>query len=240
MKRHFIRIFTALAVVAICVATGSAQEPKLELKTLVEKVSYGIGLNIGRDMKSQELDLNTALLIKGITDGIGGKDGALTEEDLRAAMVEFQGIMRAKMEKKQTEASAKNIADGQKFLAENAKKPGVTVLESGLQYKVIKAGNGPSPTKDDRVSTHYHGTLMDGTVFDSSVQRGQPASFGVGQVIPGWTEALQKMKVGDKWQLVIPSNLAYGERGTGPIGPNSVLVFEVELLKIHEAVPAPR
>lgn len=255
MKRPSLRIFAAVAAVAIFVATGSAQDtnpnanpkqnvnpnpkpkPKTDPQVLTDKVSYGIGLNIGRDMRSQDLQLNAVLLIKGITDGLAKAESAYSEEDIKAAMEEFQLVMRERMEKKEKEAAGKNLAEGAKFLAENAKKPGITVLPSGLQYKVMKAGNGPSPKVSDQVKTHYHGTLTDGTVFDSSVQRGKPASFGVGQVIPGWTEALTKMKVGDKWQLFIPANLAYGERGTGPIGPHSVLVFEVELLEI--AAPAP-
>jgi FKBP-type peptidyl-prolyl cis-trans isomerase FklB len=217
------------------VRQGTAQEPisratPPQLKTLDDKAAYAVGLNIGQGLLADELALNPELIAKGLTDALKKSKPLLTEEQITATMTEFSKVM-------QTKAAAKNkvVADkGVAFLAENKKKKGVTTTESGLQYEVLTAGKGASPKKTDKVKVHYHGTLVDGKVFDSSVERKEPASFGVGQVIPGWTEALQLMKVGDKWKLVIPPDLAYGARGTpgGPIGPNAVLIFEVELLDI--------
>jgi FKBP-type peptidyl-prolyl cis-trans isomerase FklB len=199
--------------------------------------SYAIGINIGTNIKKDDLDIDLKEVLAGVTDGISGKKSRLTDEQLQTAMqalqYEIQQRAIAKFEKIKK--------DGEAFLAANAKKPGVTETASGLQYKVIKSGKGASPKRTDRVSTHYHGTLLDGTVFDSSVERGKPVTFPVNRVIPGWTEALLKMKVGDKWQLFVPPDLAYGEAGTddGAIGPNSVLVFEVELLGIEEPAETP-
>jgi FKBP-type peptidyl-prolyl cis-trans isomerase FklB len=169
----------------------------------------------------------------GIADGFAGKP-ALTEEEQKAVIMDLQKSAMAKAEEKQKAAAEKISRPVKPFLAANVKKDGVKTTASGLQYKVIKSGTGPSPKPTDTVKVHYTGTLIDGTVFDSSVQRGEPATFPVNGVIPGWTEALQLMKVGDKWQLVIPAKLAYGEEGPGPIGPNSTLIFEVELLGIEK------
>ncbi len=203
--------------------------------------SYAIGMQIGRGIKGDDIDVDIEQFTKGFADALKDGKPGLTEVQLRAAMMGLQEIMQAKAAVKAKEMAAKakvesekNKKDGDAFLAANKKKEGVTTLPSGLQYKVLKAGKGASPKATDTVSTHYHGTLTNGTVFDSSVERGEPVSFQVNRVIPGWTEALQKMKVGDKWQLFIPSELAYGERGAGDdIGPNSVLTFEVELLGIE-------
>jgi len=222
---------------------GWSQDLKVtsELKTLKQKVSYGIGLNIGRNMKEQGVEIDTLLLIQGVRDALSGAKPQLTDAELQAAMTAFQRDLERKQAMKRIEkdpklkaAAEKNLKDGQAFLAKNAKVKGVKTTPSGLQYQVLKAGKGPSPKATDRVTTHYHGTLIDGTVFDSSVDRKQPATFGVNRVIAGWTEALQLMKVGSKWKLFIPSELAYGltPRPGGPIGPNAVLVFEVELLSI--------
>jgi len=222
---------------------GWSQDLKVtsELKTLKQKVSYGIGLNIGRNMKEQGVEIDTLLLIQGVRDALSGAKPQLTDAELQAAMTAFQRDLERKQAMKRIEkdpklkaAAEKNLKDGQAFLAKNAKVKGVKTTPSGLQYQVLKAGKGPSPKATDRVTTHYHGTLIDGTVFDSSVDRKQPATFGVNRVIAGWTEALQLMKVGSKWKLFIPSDLAYGltPRPGGPIGPNAVLVFEVELLSI--------
>jgi FKBP-type peptidyl-prolyl cis-trans isomerase FklB len=168
-----------------------------------------------------------------VTDALAGKT-VLSEEEMKEVMMGFQKEMMAKLQAKQASAGAENTAAGKTFREENAKKDGVKVLPSGLQYKVLKSGSGKTPTATDKVSTHYHGTLIDGTVFDSSVERGEPVSFPVDGVIPGWTEALLLMKEGDKWQLVVPPDLAYGERGAGGrIGPNSTLIFEVELLSVE-------
>jgi FKBP-type peptidyl-prolyl cis-trans isomerase FklB len=210
-------------------------EEKLVLKNQKDKVSYSIGLNIGRnlanDLKKQSIDIDPNILAKGIQDALAGAKPLLTDQEIQETMVAFQKEMMAKLE----EMAKKNKADGEAFLAENKKKEGVRTLPSGLQYKVIKAGTGKKAKADDTVTANYRGTLIDGTEFDSSYKRGQPATFSVSGVIPGWTEALQLMEEGAKWQLFIPSNLAYGERGTGSIiGPNATLIFEVELVSIKE------
>ena len=210
-------------------------EEKLVLKNQKDKVSYSIGLNIGRnlanDLKKQSIDIDPNILAKGIQDALAGAKPLLTDQEIQETMVAFQKEMMAKLE----EMAKKNKADGEAFLAENKKKEGVKTLPSGLQYKVIKAGTGKKPKADDTVTANYRGTLIDGTEFDSSYKRGQPATFPVSGVIPGWTEALQLMEEGAKWQLFIPSSLAYGERGTGGlVGPNAILIFEVELVSIKE------
>jgi FKBP-type peptidyl-prolyl cis-trans isomerase len=177
--------------------------------------------------------MQSAIVQKGIDDATGGGEALMTEEEMRTVMMNMATRLKAEQMEKQKQQGAENIKAGEAFLAENSGKEGVTTLPSGLQYRVITAGEGKSPQKSDKVTVNYRGTLIDGTEFDSSYSRGQPASFGVGQVIPGWTEALQLMKEGDKWEIVIPSKLAYGERGAGAkIPPNSTLVFEVELISV--------
>ncbi|MFO1462061.1 MAG: FKBP-type peptidyl-prolyl cis-trans isomerase [Verrucomicrobiota bacterium] len=222
----------ALAALLTGVSTLIAQDAP-ELKDPRARLSYALGADIGNNLKRQEIDVDPKLLAAGIADAINGKS-ALSTNQIREVMMEFRNQMMAKMQAKQDEESKKAQAAGEAFLAANAKKEGVKTTPSGLQYKVVKAGSGKTPTAADTVKVHYHGTLTDGTVFDSSVDRGEPVTFPVNGVIPGWTEALQLMKVGDKWQLVIPSKLAYGEQGAGEkIAPNSVLVFDVELLGIE-------
>jgi FKBP-type peptidyl-prolyl cis-trans isomerase FklB len=218
------------------VSSVSAQD-KPDLTNPKQKASYAIGLNIGTTLKRQELDVDTKALTAGITDGFAGKP-ALTEDEQKAVLMDLQKSVMARAEEKQNAAAETNLKAGEAFLAANAKKEGVKTTASGLQYKVINSGTGLSPKLTDVVKVHYHGTLIDGTVFDSSVRRNQPATFPVNGVIPGWTEALQLMKVGDKWKLFIPAKLAYGEQGPGPIGPNSVLIFEVELLGIEKPAAA--
>ena len=208
-------------------------QDKPDLTNPKQKMSYAVGLDLATKLNRQELDLDAKAIAAGIADGFAGNP-ALTEEQKEAAIMDLQNSARARMEEKQKAAGGTNIKAGEAFLAENAKKEGVKTTASGLQYKVIKSGTGPSPKPTDIVKVHYHGTLIDGTVFDSSVRRNTPATFPVNGVIPGWTEALQLMKVGDKWKLFIPAKLAYGEQGAGPIGPNSVLIFEVELLGIEK------
>ena len=219
--------------VAMMAASCNAQDKKKDtMKTEKDSISYSFGVSIGNNLKTNALDsLDVDMLAKGMKDVFAGKT-VITQE---AADLKINGYMAGK-EKVKGEA---NVKKGQEFLEANKSKPGVTVTPSGLQYVIMKAGTGPKPGLNDKVSCHYHGTLIDGTVFDSSVDRGQPASFPVSGVIPGWTEALQMMPVGSKWKLFLPSNLAYGERGAGgKIGPNSVLVFEVELLAIEPPAPA--
>ena len=217
------------------VASSAFGQDKPELTTTKQRVSYSIGANIGSNFKRQELDLDVKALTAGVTDALAGKT-ALTEAEMREVLNTFQQEMQAKMQAKQKVEGDANIKKGEEFLAANAKKDGVKTTASGLQYKVLKSGSGKTPKPTDTVKVHYHGTLIDGTVFDSSVERKEPISFPVNGVIPGWTEALQLMKEGDKWQLVIPSKLAYGERGAGDkIGPNSTLLFDVELLSIEKS-----
>lgn len=233
MRRHKVALAACLAV--LLMASGcTAQEKKLELNTLKDKVSYGIGLNIGKDFKEQEIDVDVNLLARGIKDSIAGTEPALTDAQMQEAFEAFQKEIVAKQEAKNKAAAEKNLKDGEAFMAENGKKEGVVTLPSGLQYKVIEEGSGKTPAATDTVTVNYRGTLVDGNEFDSSYKRGEPATFPVSGVIPGWTEALQLMKEGAKWQVVIPPALAYGERGAAPvIGPNSTLVFEVELIKVQ-------
>jgi FKBP-type peptidyl-prolyl cis-trans isomerase len=210
-------------------------EKKIALETQKQKVSYSIGMDIGKNLKQNEIDVEMEALARGIKDALAdsGSTPLLTQAQIEETMQKFQQEMMVKQNEKVNAMSGKNKNEGEVFLVENAQKEGVVALPSGLQYKIVKAGNGPKPKLTDEVTTHYRGTLTDGTEFDSSYKRGQPTSFPVNGVIAGWTEALQLMPVGSKWQLFIPSNLAYGERGAGGvIGPNATLVFEIELLAI--------
>ena len=194
----------------------------------IDSVSYSLGVNIGENIKAQfpDIDLNNfEAAIKDVLDN--KKEPKITGADAQKVIQDF-------FKKQQAKASESVIEEGEKFLIDNAKRNEVTTLESGLQYEILKTGEGPKPSLNDQVTTHYHGTLIDGTVFDSSVDRGEPATFPVSGVIKGWTEALQLMNVGSKWKLFVPYDLAYGERGAGPqIGPFTTLVFEVELIKIN-------
>ena len=221
-----------LLIMGLIASSGRAAEPKPALKDQKDKVSYSIGMQLGGSFKSQGIEVNPDILAQAIKDTLAGSKGLLTEEEAREVLEKWQTDMRAKMTAKATEGGAKNRKEGTMFLAANAKKEGVKTLPSGLQYKVIKAGTGQIPKATDTVTTHYRGTLIDGTEFDSSIKRGQPASFPVGGVIAGWTEALKLMPVGSKWQLFIPSELAYGEQGRPGIPPASTLLFDIELISI--------
>ncbi|HKN77159.1 MAG TPA: FKBP-type peptidyl-prolyl cis-trans isomerase [Candidatus Acidoferrum sp.] len=207
----------------------------LTLKTQKEKASYAIGLNIGKSMHKDSVDVDPAIVLRGMKDGLAGNKPLLTDDEARATMVALQADLRKKQEEKMLVQGEANKKEGETFLAENKTKEGVVALPSGLQYKILKEGTGPKPTATDTVVCNYKGTLLDNTEFDSSYKRGQPATFPVTGVIKGWTEALQLMPVGSKWQLFIPSDLAYGVRGGpgGGIGPNATLVFEVELMSIQ-------
>jgi FKBP-type peptidyl-prolyl cis-trans isomerase FklB len=209
------------------------------LDTNQQQVSYIIGRDLARNFSQQGLDLDIDILTAALKEGLAGQPVRLTPDQMQAAMQQLQEQLGGAEEDEDDDNSNQNSmnnnkAEGEAFLAENAKKPGVTTLPSGLQYEVLTDGNGPKPGPRSSVTTHYHGTLIDGKVFDSSYQRGQPATFGVNQVIGGWTEALQLMPEGSKWRLYIPSDLAYGKRGAGrDIGPDSALIFDVELLKVN-------
>lgn len=214
--------------------TEKAGSGKSTLKDQTQKVSYGIGYNMGQNMMKGDLGLDPKILVKGIMDAMTNQKPQMTEDEIRSTLLAFQQDLRKQQELKMKKAAEANVAKGKQFLAANAKKEGVKTTKSGLQYKVIKQGSGKTPGLKDSVTTHYRGTLIDGKEFDSSYKRNQPATFPVDGVIGGWTEALQLMKEGDKWQLFIPSELAYGQRGSGPdIGPNEVLVFDIELLKVN-------
>ena len=204
-------------------------KPQTHLKNELDTFSYSLGVTIGQNLKSQGLDsFNIEIFSQALHDLLENKDLKIKPQDAGKILNDyFQNLQARKAEMNKTE--------GLKFLQENAKKEGVVTLPSGLQYKILKQGTGPKPGPSDKVTTHYHGTLINGTVFDSSVERGDPATFPVNGVIAGWTEALQLMPVGSKWRLFIPPNLAYGERGAGgAIGPNSTLIFDVELLSIEK------
>lgn len=217
------------------IADSACGADTADLKTQKDKVSYSIGLDIGGKFKKQSIDIDPDLLVRGIKDGLSDAKPLLTEGEIKTVMTAFEKEMQSKAIAQMKELGDKNMKEGSAFLAENKKKEGVVTLPSGLQYKVITAGTGKKPSATDSVTTQYRGTLVDGTEFDSSYKRGQPATFPVTGVIPGWTEALQLMPVGSKWQLFVPPNLAYGPRGAGQtIGPNATLIFEVELLSIKE------
>ena len=223
MLRTYFRILTIGSVTLLSLfATDFASAQAKQLKTIQQRASYAIGLDIGRQIIRDNLDLDSNAAAQGLLDALNDKKPVLDDETLRAAVTQFHKEMEDKVKK-----------EGVEFLAANKKKKGVITTKSGLQYMVIKSGKGATPKVTDQVTTHYHGMLIDGTVFDSSVERGQPATFPVSGVIRGWTEALQLMKVGDKWRLFIPSDLAYGARGAGgEIGPHATLIFDIELLGI--------
>jgi len=218
--------------------TAAKSAAPAPLKTRKEKFSYALGMDIGTqvggNLKKQSVEVDWNLTAEGLKDAMSGGKTRLTQEEAKAVLDEVQAEVRKEQQEKMQQAAATNKAEGEKFLAANKTKEGVVTLPSGLQYKILKAGDGPKPTASDQVVCNYRGTLINGTEFDSSYKRGQPATFGVGQVIKGWTEALQLMPVGSKWQLFIPSSLAYGERPDPRSGlePNATLIFEVELLSI--------
>ncbi|MGH8094455.1 MAG: FKBP-type peptidyl-prolyl cis-trans isomerase [Chthoniobacterales bacterium] len=211
-----------------------------QLKDQKDKVSYAIGLDIGGTLKRQLIDVNEDLLSAGIKDGLSGNKPLLTEDQVKEVMGTFQKDMMEKQATARKAAGEKNAAEGKKFLEENKKKEGVKTTASGLEYKVLKEGTGATPKANDTVKVNYRGTTIDGKEFDSSYKRGQPATFPVNRVIKGWTEGLQLMKAGSKYQFFVPADLAYGERGAGSdIGPESTLIFDVELLDVVPAGTTP-
>ncbi len=221
----------AVLGIGLLVAQVSAEET-LVLKTLKEKVSYGIGVDMARNFKRQGIDVDVDLVIKGLKDGLSGEKLLVPEEELRTILLAFQHELRRRQLQALKAAAEENSKKGEAFLAENKTKKDVVTLPSGLQYKILKAGDGKKPTEADTVVCHYRSTLVDGTPLDSS-EAEKPATFKVTGVIPGWREALQLMPAGSKWQLFIPPHLAYGERGAdGRIGPNATLIFDVELVSI--------
>ncbi len=222
----------AIAGVLLLTAQVNAQETQM-LKSQKEKVSYSLGADMAKNFKKLGVEIDMEILMKGMKDVFAGEKPLMSDDEIRATMTALQTELRQKQVETAKAAAEENKKAGDAFLEENKKKDGVVVLPSGLQYKILKAGDGKKPTDADTVECHYRGTLIDGTEFDSSYKRGQPASFKVTGVIAGWTEALKVMPVGSKWQLFVPPQLGYGERGAGrEIGPNATLIFEVELLGI--------
>ena len=226
LKHIAIGLIAGLITITSCDAQKEKGKNKtMEMKTEIDSVSYALGVNIGENIKGQFKDVNVDVLSQAIKDAYKG--------ETNMTMDEAGPMLQAYAQKAQARIGEENLKAGEEFLATNGAKEGVTTTASGLQYEVINEGTGAKPTAENQVKVHYHGTLLDGTVFDSSVDRGEPATFGVTQVIPGWTEALQLMSVGSKWKVFLPSSIAYGERGAGAnIGPNTTLIFEVELLEI--------
>ena len=217
---------------------AAAGEP-VTFETEMDKISYAIGTRAGQSFKRQELEINLEMLLRGIEDEMAGRELALSVEEMKKAMTDHRKRVAQKRKEKFEKEAAENLVKSSAFLEENKTKPGVQVLPSGLQYKVLKDGTGRTPTVTDRVKVNYRGTLVDGTEFDSSYKRGKPYEPEVTGVIPGWTEALQLMKEGAKWQLFIPSELAYGDKPRGrTIPPNAALIFEIELLEILDAKAA--
>lgn len=241
MKIRYI-LFTVGLITTPLITTFAAeeivaqpQEQPATLSSQKDKLSYSFGQNIGNSLKQQKIELNLDLLMKGVQDAIADKKSLLTPEEMANVLKDFQKERFAKLAEERKALAETNLKEGEAFLTANKAKEGVITLPSGLQYKVITQGTGKTPKATDQVTTHYRGTLIDGTEFDSSYKRGKPASFAVNQVIPGWTEALQLMKEGDKWQLFVPAKLGYGERGVpgGKIGPSATLIFDIELISVN-------
>ncbi len=228
------RFLITLVIVAGLIGTPCLAEELPDLGNEKARANYSVGYQIGDDFKRQGVEINPEALVKGIQDAISGKTPLMTAEEQRATLVNLQRQVATRQKQNKPKQAQKYRGEGREFLASNANKPGVVTLPSGMQYKVIREGTGRSPGATDTVTVHYRGTLLDGTEFDSSYSRGKPATFGVGRVIAGWTEALQLMKEGARWQLFIPPDLAYGEKGAGSkIPPNSSLIFDVELISVE-------
>jgi FKBP-type peptidyl-prolyl cis-trans isomerase FklB len=219
-------------------SASSKAQPALILKTQKDKFSYSLGMNLGASLHRQAVPVDPAILARGLRDSLAGGKTLLTEDEARATLMEVQNDLRKKQQEKMQLVGETNKKEGEAFLAANKGKEGVVTLPDGLQYKILTQGTGPKPSASDSVVCNYRGALINGTEFDSSYKRGQPTTFPVSGVIKGWTEALPLMPVGSKWQLFIPPDLAYADRGAGPdIGPNATLIFEVELLSIQEKSP---
>ena len=224
-------ILAAIVSIGLLFGVCSAAD-KVDLKSQKDKESYSLGYQFGESLKMQGLDINLDVYTSAIRDALAGKEPQLSQEEIRATIMDVQKRTMASQQKAVKEQGDKSLAEGKAFLAANAKKEGVRTLPSGLQYKVVAEGSGKTPKATDEVTVNYKGTLVDGREFDNSYKRGAPANFRLDKVIKGWTEALQLMKEGSKWQLFIPPELGYGERGAGPVPPNSVLIFEVELISV--------
>ena len=232
--KNLISIFIVLLMIAISCTSSEKLLETPQLTDYMDTVSYSVGVDIGKSFRLQEMEINPNVMARGLSDAFSNKETAITDEEIQSTLINFrQEFQQKQRELAQRKAQEAAVAE-EAYLAESASKEGVVSLPSGLQYKVITPGDGPSPLTTDKVKVHYKGSLADGTIFDSSYDRGQPTSFTVSGVIKGWTEALLLMQVGSKWELTIPSKLGYGARGSGgKIPPNSTLLFEVELLGIE-------
>jgi FKBP-type peptidyl-prolyl cis-trans isomerase len=223
---------------SVYAAEESAAREPVTLETEIDKISYVIGTQAGQSFKTQGLELNMDLFVRALKDALAGQEPAMSPEEMRQVMLEYRKRARAKRQAKLKKEAEENLVKGKAFIEENKTKPGVQALPSGLQYKVLKDGTGRTPTENDFVKAHYRGTLIDGTEFDSSYKKDKPSEFAVKGVIAGWTEALLLMKEGAKWQLFIPSELAYKKRGKGPVPGNAALIFDVELVEVLDKKPA--
>lgn len=227
---HTVKFFAIAALSAAVVLPASA----VAMETPDDRLSYTIGMDIGQSLAEQGIDINLDLLLEGLRAAYAGEETRLTQEEALAERDAFMQRRQQQMEQERGQESVRNLEEGQAFLAENRGNPEVSVTPSGLQYRVIEEGTGRSPSATDQVTVHYRGTLINGVEFDSSYARGEPASFALNQVIPGWTEGVQLMQEGSTYEFFIPADLAYGEQGRpGPIGPNSTLIFQVELIEVH-------
>lgn len=232
---NLVKLRLGLVAVPVMAALVLSASPAVAqtLSTDQDKLSYTIGADIGSNFREQGIQVNSSVFLSGLQDGLGGKKLQMTDKEMQEVLKKFQSEMMAKKMAEFKDAATKNKKEGEAFLAENKKKPGVMTLKDGLQYKVIKAGKGAKPSKNDSVTVEYTGKLINGQVFDSTEKSGKPVTFKVTQVIPGWTEALQLMNQGSEWEVYIPSSLAYGEKGVGgPIGPNETLIFNIKLVAV--------
>ncbi len=223
---------TLLTSASLVALLGAAPMVLAAPETDDERLGYSLGVTLGQSIQQDVTDLDVDAFTQAINDVFAGEELAMSDEEMAESLMAFQQEAMAAREAETAQQAEANRAEGEAYLAENAEQDGVTITDSGLQYRALESGDGETPATDDTVEVHYEGKLIDGTVFDSSYERGEPVSFQVGQVIPGWQEALQLMNVGDVWEIVIPSDLAYGDQGQGPIGPNETLIFKVELLGI--------
>ena len=239
MKLRNLSLIAAGLLATSTIFAAATTQTSMMPKTQQEKLSYTIGVDLGKNLKSQDLSINADMLAQGVKDALAGGKIKMTDAQMEATLKAFQQKMVTKQKAQFEQVSADNAKAGKDFLAKNKKQKGVVVLPNGLQYKVVKAGNGTPPKASDSVTVDYEGKLVNGTVFDSTYKRGKPATFKVSQVISGWQQALKMMKPGSEWMLYIPSNLAYGERGVGgPIGPNETLIFKVHLISVDPAKAA--
>jgi len=225
--------FAGLALLTVFALGGCGAGSSVDMESFEGRSSYAVGLDLGTNMQRTGVDLDRDAFMQGFEDGLDENEPMMTVEEIQEVLQQLSRQMQQNQEQQYTEAMERNTTEGQAYLESNAQREGVVTTASGLQYEVLTEATGPKPAATDQVTVHYHGTLVDGTVFDSSVERGEPATFPLNRVIAGWTEGVQLMSVGSKYRFVVPSNLGYGERGSGRIGPNSTLIFEVELLGIE-------